>query len=108
MKTSHTHTKNLSARGPALQSNKCLCLLDRHESAELSELVEIAADLDADGLVNPANADRVKAACSNQFGDRSAGLGIIRRIEEHGALWRPVRCGTQRLGTQRAERLDEL
>src|SRR5271166_3188304 len=65
------------------QSDERLRLFGRYQLAELSELMKVAADLDTDRLIDPADADRLKAACRDQFGDDIAGLGIIGRIEEH-------------------------
>src|ERR1700722_4983152 len=77
------------------RSDERFRFLLRYEPAQLSNLVEIAESFDADGLVDPTDIDRRETARGNQFGNRPAGLRIVRRIKQHCALRRTVRSRDQ-------------
>src|SRR5205085_11608692 len=68
-------------RDSVRESDECLGFLDRYKPAEFAKLVKVAANLDADRLIDATHADRRKTGRSNQFGDGPACFGIIGRIE---------------------------
>ena len=84
-----------------------LRLGEGHELADLPELMQIAKDFDADGLVDPADVNRRKSTRHNESRDNIARRRIVRRIKQHRAIRGAVGAGCKRFRAQRAEGLDE-
>src|SRR5882762_1518880 len=77
-----------------------------HLTVQAADLVEFAEHLDAERGVDPAGLHGVEPGGSNQALDRGRRLLVVRRVVERGAGRTTVRAGGERLGAQRAERLD--
>jgi hypothetical protein len=70
--------------------------------------MQVAERFCADRLVQPADAERGVSVGANQLGHQVARCSVIRGVELYRPLGFAPGRGGQRVGRQRAERLDEL
>src|ERR1700716_1131511 len=82
----------------------CACLIDVHQGAAQTELTEVAiGPLDARRVLHVPRFHRVEAGSLDQALSRRSCLGVVGRIEEHGAPWRSIGALRERCRAQRAE-----